>query len=121
MKTVFLTLFAVMLIPHHIYASDSSGQMNVGDLQRICTSDDKESKSACSFYILGASEGVSLGAGNTGTKRICIDNVPGTKLEFVVKKLIGEDLMFYPKDRDLAAVSFVSASLQKTFPCKSAK
>ena len=35
-------------------------QMTVGDLQKLCTSSDEGDKVACTFYILGVTEGTSL-------------------------------------------------------------
>jgi hypothetical protein len=42
-----------------------AGQMTVGDLQMMCSGTDAESKAACPFDILGVTEGVGLGRGDT--------------------------------------------------------
>lgn len=101
----------------------SDGAMNVGDLQTICTAPDSESRTACRIYILGITQGINLGLaiadGKTKARRPCIpDDVSSTALEFAVKKAIGEDLMFYPKDRSLDAAGFVGGAITKTFPCE---
>jgi hypothetical protein len=97
----------------------SARQMTVGDLQAICTAPDQGNKHACTFYMLGVLEGSSLAAGTAGDKdHFCVpEGVSATVLEFTVKKKIGEDLMFFPKDRDMPAVSFVGGVIQTTFPC----
>lgn len=37
--------------------------MTAGDLQEICIGSSSESKAACRFYLLGISQGISLGMG----------------------------------------------------------
>jgi hypothetical protein len=106
-----------------------AAQMTVGDLMKLCTSSNGSDKASCSFYILGVTEGASLGSGTTkdktGTfrelkdKSLCIpDGVSATSMEFVVRKSMGEDLALFPADRDLPAVSFVIAVMTKQFPCE---
>ena len=48
-----LTLVAVSVLPA------IAGQMSVGDLLKLCTSPDEGDKNACTFYILGVTEGAS--------------------------------------------------------------
>jgi hypothetical protein len=97
----------------------SAHQMTVGDLQEICTARDQGNKKACQFYILGVTEGASTAAGVAEDKaHFCIPGgITASAMEFATKKAIGEDLMFYPADRDLAAAGFVAAVMQKSFPC----
>jgi hypothetical protein len=40
-----------------------AGQITVGDLHKICSGTDYESRAACRFYILSVTEGAGLGAG----------------------------------------------------------
>lgn len=108
------------------YLPAQSAEMTVGDLQEICVAYDAESKATCRFYILGITQGIELGIGIADGKtkggRPCIpDDVPGSTLEFVVKKFIGEDLMFYPKDREEDAAGFVGGAIVKAFPCRRPK
>lgn len=95
-------------------------QMTVGDLQKICTAPDGASKNACQFYILGVTEGASTAAGIASDKtHFCIpEGVSASAMEFIVKKAIGQDLMFFPKDRDLAAGGFVAAAMLRAYPCQ---
>lgn len=116
----FLVLGAVVSVPA------LAEQMTVGDLARFCTSSDAGDKAACRFYILGVTEGTSLAANSVqdaaGTfhevkgKPLCVpEDLSGAALELVVKLSIGEDLMVFPQDRDLAAVSFVSVVVRQKF------
>jgi hypothetical protein len=93
--------------------------MTTGDLQEICIGRDEGSKNACKFYILGVTEGTSVAAGVANDKaHFCIpEGVSASAMELVVKMAIGQDLMVFPADRDIPAVSFVAAAMQKAFPC----
>jgi hypothetical protein len=42
-------------------------------------------------------------------------------MELTVKMKMGADLAVYPEDRDLPAVSFVTAIIAQQFPCQKAK
>jgi hypothetical protein len=42
-------------------------------------------------------------------------------MELTLKMKMGEDLAVYPKDRDMLAVSFVTAVIFKQFPCQKKK
>jgi Rap1a immunity proteins len=124
---------AVYAISFMILACCHAGaaQMTVGDLLKMCTSDDAGDKVACTFYILGVTEGASLVAtsakGPSGEfreikdKPFCVPaDISSAALELVVRMKIGEDLAVFPKDGDLPAVSFVVAVISKNFPCKKA-
>ncbi len=104
-------------------AQSEGNAMSLGDLQQICIAGDETSKSACRFYILGVSQGISAGMaiadGKTQGGRPCVpENVAGTALELAVKLKIGQDLLVYPDDRKLDASGFVSAALISAFPCR---
>jgi hypothetical protein len=109
---LFLILLLVFVCPA------LADQTNVRDLQQICTGADADSKGACRFYILGVVDGSSLAADMAADKsHFCIpDGIASSQMEFVVKKAIGQDLMFYPKDRDLAAAGFIGAAIMKQWP-----
>ncbi|MGF6870619.1 Rap1a/Tai family immunity protein [Paraburkholderia sp. MM5477-R1] len=95
-----------------------AGQMTVSDLQKFCTSPDDADRNACGFYILGVTEGFSAAGGSAGKIHLCLpDNVSQNAMEFIVKKAVEEDLMFFPDDRNLPAVSFVAAAMAKQYPC----
>jgi hypothetical protein len=104
-------------------------QMKVGDLYKLCTSSNEGDKSACTFYILGVFEEAQLTAetvrdksGNfqeAKHKPFCVpEGLTSAAMELTVKMKMGADLAAYPEDRDLAAVSFVTAVIAKEFPCK---
>lgn len=117
MKAIFCALL------FFVTADVCADTMTVGDLQQICTDASAESKSACKFYILGVAQGIRLGMsvadGKSDGGRLCLpDDVPSSGLAFLVKKNIGEILMFYPKDRALEASGFVGAALIKQYPCR---
>jgi hypothetical protein len=124
MKWMLYAFSFMMLSGCHVEAA----QITVGDLLKLCTSSDGSDKAACSFYILGVTEGASLGAGTakdkTGMYRelkdrsLCVpEGVTSTAIEFIVRKSMGEDLALFPADNALAAVSFIVAVISKQFPC----
>ena len=106
--------------------ADDVGPMTAGDLQKICTAASTENQSACGFYILGISQGISLGMsiadGKTKGERPCIpDSTSGSVLELTVKMKLGQDLMAYPGDKKLDASSAIGAILVSSFPCQKAR
>ena len=97
--------------------------MTAGDLQEICIGSSAESKAACRFYLLGITQGISMGMGIADGKmeggRPCIpENLSASAIELVVKIKMGQDLMVFPDDRKLDASGFVGAILVSTFPCR---
>ena len=117
----FSACICLLLIPVGVLAADSA--MTAGDLQQICLGSDAQSKAACRFYILGVTQGISLGLaiadGKTQGGRPCVpENAPGAALELMVKGKMGEDLMVFPDDRKLDASGLVAAIIVKTFPCR---
>jgi len=122
----FLMLVSIVCLPA------AGEQMKVGDLYKLCTSSGQLDKTACSFYILGVFEGAGVGAGTTRDKSggfreardkpFCVpEGLSSTSMELVVKMKMGEDLVVYPQDRELPAVSFVVAVIAHKFPCEKAK
>jgi hypothetical protein len=110
----------------------SATQMTLGDLYKLCTSSSEGDKSACRFYILGVFEGAQL-VGETvqdksgslqevKDKRFCVpEGLASSAMELAVKMKMGEDLAVFPKDRDMPAVSFVTAVMFEQFPCQMTK
>jgi hypothetical protein len=96
--------------------------MTAGDLQEICIGSEAESKAACRFYLLGITQGVSMGMsiadGKTKGGRPCVPELSATEIELVVKMKMGQDLMVFPDDRKMDASGMVSAILTSTFPCR---
>lgn len=106
--------------------------MKLGDLHSLCTSSNEGDKSACTFYILGVFEGAQMGAGTVRDKSgsfqeakdksFCVpEDLTSAAMELAVKMRMGADLTVYPKDRDMPAVSFVTAVIAQLFPCQKAK
>ncbi len=110
----------------------AAAQMNVGDLYKFCTSSNERDKSACTFYILGVFEGAQIGGGTVRDKsgkfqeakdkRFCVpEGLTSAAMELTVKMKMGADLALYPEDRDMPAVSFVTAVIAQQFPCQNTK
>ena len=110
----------------------AAAQMTLGDLYKLCTSSNEGDKSACRFYILGVFEGAQM-VGETvqdksgsfqeaKDKRFCVpEGLTSAAMELTVKMKMGEDLAVFPEDREMAAVSFVTAVIFKQFPCQKTK
>ena len=100
-----------------------AAQMTEGDLQIICDGTDVESKAACRFYILGVAEGITegigLGAINTPNPYCFAPNTSTMALADTVETALKDDLSSHPKDRSIAAATFVRAIIFKAFPCTS--
>lgn len=110
-----------MTQPKHASADEKA--MTAGDLQEICTGSSAESKASCRFYLLGITQGISLGVsiadGKTQGGRPCIpENLSASAIELAVKMKMGQDLMVFPDDHKLDASGFVGAILVSTFPCR---
>jgi len=113
-------------------ASAKADQMTVGDLYKFCTSENEADKSACSFYILGVFEAAQIvGASlkdkdgqflEAKMKRFCVpEGLSNSAMELTVKMKMGSDLAVFPQDRNMPAVSFVTAVISLEFPCKKTK
>lgn len=110
------------------YRADAA-QMKLADLYKLCTSSTEGDKSACRFYILGVFEGAQMvgetlqdksgRAQEAKDKRFCVpEGLSSSAMELTIKMRMGEDLAVYPEDRDMPAVSFVTAVIFKQFPCQ---
>ena len=104
-------------------ASGDEKAMTAGNLQEICIGSSAESKASCGFYLLGITQGISMGMsiadGKTQGGRPCVpENLSASAIELVVKMKMGQDLMVFPDDRKLDASGFVGAILVSAFPCR---
>jgi hypothetical protein len=110
----------------------TAAQMTVGDLYKVCTSSKDADKTACTFYILGVFEGVQIGGATVQEKSgrfqqsmvkvFCVpDNLQSSAMQAIVKMKMGADIAVYPHDRDLPAVSFITAIIGEEFPCQPTK
>ena len=96
--------------------------MTAGDLEQICIGSSAESKAACRYYLLGITQGISMGMSIADKKtqggRPCVpDDLSSSAIELAVKMKLGQDLMVFPDDRKLDASGVVGAILVSTFPC----
>ena len=109
----------------------AAAQMKVWDLYKLCTSSNEVDKIACRFYILGVFEGAQMVGGmvldkrgfqEAKDKRFCVpEGLTSAAMELTVKMKMGEDLAVFPEDRDMPAVSFVTAVIDQQFPCQKTK
>jgi len=102
-------------------ASPAEQVMSAGDLQQLCAGTDHVSVNVCRVYILGVTEGITLGmniaAGKTAGSRPCVPrDISGDALELVVKTKL--DTLSSPADRDADASRFIGAALGTAFPCR---
>jgi hypothetical protein len=95
-------------------------EMTLAELKEFCAAPDKASANVCGFFILGIVEGINIAQDVAKAKQdLCIGEASTSAMLFAVKKNIGEDLMFFPADKDMPAVSFVTGALRTVFPCHS--
>lgn len=104
----------------------SAKEMTAGDLQQICSSQNRDVDAPCRFYIMGFVQGITIGLGMADGKvalgRPCIpDDLQDSKLETLVKAKLGADLMVNPGDKELPASSFVGAVVAAAFQCNKAR
>jgi hypothetical protein len=99
-------------------------EMRLADLRDMCVSSSVEDVAACKFFVYGVVETAAVSE-TTPPRGVvawpCVPEKTSTDAAvFVVKTKIGQDLMFYPKDADMPAVSFVLGALADQWPCKKA-
>jgi Rap1a immunity proteins len=94
--------------------------MTAGKLQEFCSSKDAAIRNACRFYILGVSETLMIAKGVGADKaRPCIpDGLPEADMVAAYQKAVAVDFVAFPQDRDLPAVSMLSAVMLRAYPCK---
>ena len=123
MKQIFFFMLALSAFSLPSFADSA---MTAGELQKICYEPSNSSKASCRFYILGITQGLSLGLSIADSRnnrsRVCLpDDVPASKLEQVVKLNIAKLLANFPADRELDASGTVVAVLAKQYPCMDTK
>ena len=101
--------------------SSAEPAMTAADLQQLCAGTDHVSVNVCRVYILGVTEGITLGmniaAGKPAGGRPCVPrDISGDALELVVKTKL--DTLSSPADRDADASRFIGAALGTAFPCR---
>lgn len=95
--------------------------MSAGDLQQLCTGTDHVSVNVCRVYILGVTEGITLGmsiaSGKPPAARACVpEDISGDALELAVKKKL--DALSSPADQAADASRFIGAALAAAYPCR---
>jgi Rap1a immunity proteins len=103
-------------------ASSERYAMTAGDLQDLCAGSDHVSKNVCRVYILGVTEGITVGMhmaeGKTRGGRPCIpDGVSAERLEQTLKTKLDDDLAAATANRAQDASGFIGAALVQAFPC----
>ena len=97
----------------------SAVELSAGELRTYCASPDSELRRRCSFYILGVSEGLSLGVGLAKDSTIvCMPpNMSEAQLVATFQRTADALAIAYPSDMQASAASIVSAALRHEYPC----
>ncbi|GAC1663810.1 MAG: hypothetical protein PVS2B3_17230 [Steroidobacteraceae bacterium] len=101
--------------------SSAEPVMRAGDLQQLCAGTDHVSVNVCRVYILGVTEGMSLGmsiaAGKPPAGRPCVPkDISGEALERAVKNRL--EALSSATDRDGDASRLIAAALAAAYPCR---
>ena len=121
-----LMIGAPLLLSGPAAAGPETAVITAGDLQQLCLGTDTTSRNVCRVYILGVTQGITLGmniaAGKMKGGRPCIpEALSGDALESSVKSRLGEHLARVPADRDLDASAFIATLMVAKYPCPQAK
>jgi Rap1a immunity proteins len=100
--------------------------MTADDLQQLCAGTDHVSRNVCRVYILGVTQGVTLGmrmaGGTIAGGRPCVpEGISAQALEQTLKAKLEQELAATPADRALDASAFVGRVLVAAYPCKSGR
>jgi Rap1a immunity proteins len=111
--TVAIALLAV-------HASAAQPAMTAGDLEQLCAGSDHVSRNACRIYILGVTQGITLGFelahSQSGRRRPCMPaGISAETLEETVKRRLAA--LGAPAERARDAAGFIGAVLAAAFPC----
>jgi hypothetical protein len=124
MKSIAAVLMigAPLLLAGPAAAGPETAVITAGDLQQLCLGTDTTSKNVCRVYILGVTQGITLGmnigAGKLKGGRPCIpEALSGDALESSVKSRLGEHLARVPADRNLDASAFIATLMVAKYPC----
>jgi hypothetical protein len=117
-----LTLIGAVLVS---MTSSAEPAMTAGDLQQLCAGTDHVSVNACRIYILGVTDGITVGvhmAANKGRAANCMpaEGVTAEDIAQKVKAKLDERLSASPADKDRDAAGFIGATLIAMFRCPKA-
>jgi Rap1a immunity proteins len=107
-------------------ASSAEPAMTAGDLQQLCAGTDHVSVNACRIYILGVTQGITVGMNMAGGKgrtaaHPCVPpGVSAEELEQTIKAKLDRRLSANPADQNLDAAGFIGTVLTDTFRCPKA-
>jgi hypothetical protein len=118
---LFATLFAALAVAAPRPASEQQ-VMTAGDLQQLCAGTDHVSVNVCRVYILGVTQGITLGMniadGKTRGGRPCVPaDTSGEALEESLKAKLDKHLAATPADQQREAAEVIGAVLASTYPC----
>jgi hypothetical protein len=125
MKMPALSLACLTLLISTAPGAEPEQAMVADDLQQLCTGTDHVSVNACRIYILGVTQGITLGlriaSGQEHSGRVCVPGqISAEQLEDTVKARLDKDLKATPADRNLDAAKFIGRVLSSAFPCAKA-
>jgi hypothetical protein len=105
--------------------SSAEPAMTAGDLQQLCAGTDHVSVNACRIYILGVTQGITVGMNMAGGKvraaHPCVPpGVSAEELEQKIKAKLDQRLSASPADQSLDAAGFIGTVLTDTFRCPKA-
>lgn len=88
-------------------------------LRSFCSAKDANLRRLCSFYILGVVQGLAIGASReTNPQAKCVrDSLPAADMVKAFMELSGALKVAYPSDMQAPAVSIVTATVARKFPC----
>jgi len=103
-------------------APAESSAMKVSDLNAFCSSGNEPAETACRFYIFGAFQGLHLASlAAQDNKHFCLpEDTHQSDMVKLVRNALTLDLAKFPQDKDLDAIGFIAAVLQRSYPCTSA-
>ena len=121
---VILTSLSVMLSAATLSAEPQQ-VMSADDLQQLCAGTDHVSRNVCRIYILGVTQGITLGMtiadGKSKGGRPCVPaQISAETLEQTMKARLDRELAATPAAGELDASRFIGSVLLAAFPCSKA-
>jgi hypothetical protein len=105
-----------------------AGELTAGVLYSFCTTNDKVTRTACRFYVLGVVQGIELGdgavlgdGGRFTVKKKTIfcapENTQDSQFVDIFQQSMKKLMAIYPDDAKLSAVGVIGAAMKRAFPC----